>query len=172
MRAASLPSRHVLGNIPAAIIFLFSFAPGFACAANADRTAAEWVLRLGGTVTLEGRARPVVDLADLPQSEFNLQGIDLVGTLADPKDLVKLRDLTRLRELFLPASMWNPGAGSTLDANDDLQNLSRLTRLEKLHLSVHFLSNINLQDKGLAHLAPLSGLKELRLAQTKIKGPV
>src|SRR5207244_4679614 len=74
-------------------------------------------------------------------------------------------------DLFLPASMWNPGAVSMLDANDDLQNLSHLTRLEKLHLSVHFLSNINLQDKGLAHLAPLTGLKELRLAQTKVKGP-
>src|SRR5690242_14779615 len=158
---------HVLS----AAVFLTSFASCVASAATADRAAAEWVLRLGGTVTLEGRAHPVADLADLPRSDFDLRGIDLVGTLADPKDLVKLRDLTRLRELFLPASMWNPGAGSTLDANDDLANLSHLTRLEKLHLSVHFLSNINVQDKGLAHLAPLTGLKELRLAQTKVKGP-
>src|SRR5260370_15909065 len=161
----------MLRNILAAAGLLSAIFSGNAYAANADRAAAEWVLRLGGTVTLEGGARPVVDLADLPQSDFYLKGIDLVGTLADPKDLVKLQDLAHLRELFLPASMWNPGAGSTLDANDDLENLSHLTRLEKLHLSVHFLSNINVQDKGLAHLAPLTGLKELRLAQTKVKGP-
>src|SRR5882762_5894664 len=125
----------MLRNILAAAGLLSAILSGIASAATADRSAAEWVLRLGGTVTLEGRALPVVDLADLPPSDFYLVGIDLVGTLADPKDLVKLRDLAHLRELFLPAPMWNPGAGSTLDANDDLQNLSHLTRLEKLHLS-------------------------------------
>src|SRR5207302_669215 len=120
----------MLWNILAAAGLLSAISSGIASAATADRAAAEWVLRLGGTVMVEGRARPVVDLADLPQSDFYLQGIDLVGTLADPKELVKLHDLTRLRDLFMPASMWNPGAGSTLDANDDLQNLSHLTRLE------------------------------------------
>ena len=37
-------------------------------------------------------------------------------------------------------------------------------------LSAHFLTNTNVQDKGLAHLAPLTQLKELGLAQTEIKG--
>src|ERR1700730_12135753 len=66
--------------------------------------------------------------------------------------------------------MWNPGAGSTFDANDPLAYFPHLPRLEKLHFSVHFLTNINVQDKGLAHLAPLTGLKELRLGQTQVKG--
>src|SRR5579872_5046889 len=144
--------------------------PAAVSAQTPDRAAAEWVLRLGGTVTIEGAARSVRNLVNLPPGEFAISGIDLVGTLADPKDLVKLKGLSHLRELLLPGTMWNPGAGSTLDANDDLASLSHLTSLEKLHVSGHFLSNINIQDKGLAHLAPLTGIKELRLAQTTVKG--
>jgi hypothetical protein len=62
----------------------------------------------------------VVDLADLPQSDFYLEGIDLSGHWPIQRS-GQAQDLARLRELFLPASMWNPGAGSTLDANDDLK---------------------------------------------------
>src|SRR5579859_2106455 len=143
---------------------------GIASAQTADRAAAEWVLRLGGTVTLEGQAQPLAGLSDLPPGDFYVQGINLVGTLVEPKEMIELQDLTHLRELFLPGPMWDPHAGSKLDANDELAYLSRLTHLEKLHVSLHFLSNINIQDKGVAHLAPLTALQELRLAQTKITG--
>src|SRR5579864_140450 len=143
---------------------------GFASGEPADRAAAEWVLRLGGKVTLEGRGRPVTDLADLPAPDFRLESIDLVGTLAEPQELEKLKDLTHLRELFLAGPMWTPHSGSKLDANDAFEYLNRLTSLEKLHFSAHFLTNTNVQDKGLARLAPLTQLKELRLAQTEIKG--
>src|SRR5713226_2834884 len=100
-----------------------------------DRAAVEWVLRLGGNVTLEGRPQAVADLAELPSGEFSIEGIDLVGTLADPNDLEKLKDLSRLRDLFLPGPMWNPRSGSKLDANDAFASLSHLPRLEKLHFS-------------------------------------
>src|SRR5436190_21094587 len=153
-----------------AILLGTLFFAGWASGETADRAAAEWVLRLGGRVTVEGLRRPIADLADVPSADFRIEAIDLVGTLAEPKELEKLKDLTHLRELLLPGPMWNPGAGSTLDANDDLAHLSHLTRLEKLHFSVHFLTNINVQDKGLAHLAPLTGLQELRLGQTQVKG--
>ena len=46
-----------------------------------------------------------------------------------------------------------------------------MSSLEKLHFSLHFLTNINVQDKGLGDLAGLTRIKELRLAQTKVKGP-
>src|SRR5260370_17004961 len=39
-----------------------------------------------------------------------------------------------------------------------------------MHFSLHFLTNNNVQDKGLARLAKLTHLKELRLAQTKVNG--
>ena len=109
-------------------------------------------------------------LPDL-QAEVTVTGVDLVESTLDPKDLVKLSELKSLKTLLLPGPSFNPGAGSKLDANDQLKALASLTSLQKLHFSLHFLTNINVQDKGLASLAGLTQLKELRLAQTKVKGP-
>src|SRR5205823_12047760 len=113
-----------------AILLGTVFFAGLASGETAERAAAEWVLRLGGMVTLEGEPRPVADLADLPTVDFRIEAIDLVGTLAEPKELEKLKDLTHIRERLLPGPVWNPGAGSRLDANDDLAYLRHLTRLE------------------------------------------
>src|SRR5262249_25326979 len=51
-----------------------------------------------------------------------------------------------------------------------LRYLAGLKNLAKLHLGMHFLTNVNLQDKGIAQLAPLTQLQELRVEQTRIKG--
>lgn len=40
--------------------------------------------------------------------------------------------------------------------------------LERLNFSLHFLTNVNVQDKGLAHLTGLTQLKELRCVQCRI----
>ena len=87
---------------------------GAASAETPHHAAAEWVLRLAGTVTLKRRAQPVADLADLPAETFRVAGINLVGTLVEPRDLKKLRDLVYLRALFLPGPMWNSFSGSKL----------------------------------------------------------
>jgi hypothetical protein len=47
--------------------------------ASADRVVAERVLRLGGAVILEGQRRPIFDLHDLPDTDFRLHTLDLVG---------------------------------------------------------------------------------------------
>ena len=131
---------------------------------------AEWVIRQGGRVTVEGRLDPIGKLEELPAGDVRIRGINLVGTLAEPSALKRFTGLTGLRELELPGPQWNPGAGSRLDANEEFQALANLTGLEKLSFSLHFLTNINVQDKGLAHLSKLTNLKELRLAQTQVKG--
>ena len=99
-----------------------------------------------------------------------ITGVDLTGTQITPPDLKRLSDLAELRELFLPGPMWNPNAGSKLDANDELADLKDLHKLERLQFSLHFLTNINIQDKGVALLSGLTQLRELRLAETKVKG--
>ena len=108
------------------------------------------------------------DVVQLPVSEFHIVGIDLTGTLIVPEDLEKLSSLAHLKELYLPGPIWNPGAGSRLDANEQLKHLAGLKNLEKLHFSLHFLTNVNVQDKGLAHLLGLTQLRELRCAQCRI----
>ena len=77
--------------------------------------------------------------------------------------------MAELRELFLPGYMWN-NSGNSDGCNEQVKHLAGLKHLVKLHLDIHFLTNINLQDKGIANLAPLTQLQELRLEQTRIKG--
>src|SRR5215831_20807300 len=79
-----------------------------------DRLAAEWVVRMGGCVVLEGQEECISELDRLPFSEFHLRSISLVGTLIEPPKLALLTPLTHLRELILPASMWNPQCSSKL----------------------------------------------------------
>ncbi len=134
-----------------------------------DRSVAEWVLDMRGRILVNDSREPISDLSDLPAGEIRLTGIDLYGTILDPKDISKLDGLTSLKELYLPGPSFNPGAGSKLDANDELKVLGSIKTLEKLHFSVHFLTNVNVQDKGLSFLTNLTNLKELRLAQGSIK---
>jgi N-acyl-D-amino-acid deacylase len=136
-----------------------------------DREAAEWAIRYGGNVRLVGDAKRLRTLPELPEGDFRIEAMDLVGTIIDPKELANLSGLTELKELFLPGPIFNPGAGSRLDANEELKALNTLRKLEKLHFSLHFLTNINVQDKGLEKFADLTQLTEMRLSQTRVKGP-
>ena len=134
-----------------------------------DRITAEWALRNGGRVRLSG-APWLVDVQALPVGPLRLDGVDLAGTIIDHKDLKLLSSCTELRELILPGTIFNPGAGSNLDANKELAALKPLTKLEKFGLSLHFLQDINVQDKGLKEFANLTQIREMRIARAKVKG--
>jgi Amidohydrolase family/Leucine Rich repeat len=138
--------------------------------ARSDRAAAEWVIRQGGNVRIAGHNGLVRDATELPTGDITVLAVDLIGTIIDPKDLKRVGDLSEVRELLLPAPSFNPGAGSTLDANEEFASLANLHHLEKLWFSLHFLTDIHVEDKGLAHLKNLTQLRELRLVQTKVRG--
>lgn len=153
----------------AGILVLFCIVLQGAAIAD-DRDAARWVIRNSGRVRLAGQSQIIATLDALPEGTVQLEAVDLIGTTIDPAEFPKLAGATGLRELLLPGPSFNPGAGSKLDANDEFKVLAGLTKLEKLHFSLHFLTNINVQDKGLAYLKTLTGLKELRAAQSRLKG--
>ena len=44
-----------------------------------DRIVAEWMLRMGGSVVLEGQRKPIVDLADLPTTDFRIHALNFTG---------------------------------------------------------------------------------------------
>ena len=44
-----------------------------------DRIVAEWMLRMGGSVVLEGQRRPITDLAELPTSDFRIHTLNFSG---------------------------------------------------------------------------------------------
>ena len=135
-----------------------------------DRTVAEWVLRLGGSVATTSNTRRIQDLSELPTATYQLTSIDLTGTLVEPEQLERISNLTRLEELLLPAYMWNEGAGSRRDSNELFKHLNNLKTLKRLHSSIHFLTNMTVLDKGLDQLSGLTQLEELRLSQSKVKG--
>jgi Leucine-rich repeat (LRR) protein len=162
--------RKTLLNELLSLALLFGVSTN-ATAQMSEREIAEWVIRQGGRVILESEregGKPIGDVARLPAGEVRIIGVDLVGTLIEPKELEKISGLTGLKELYLPGPSWNPGAGSRLDANEELKFLSGLKNLEKLHFSLHFLTNVNVQDKGIAHLTGLTKLREFRCAQCRI----
>jgi hypothetical protein len=84
------------------LLFLVSIT---SCASAAtDPVAAEWIIRTGGRVMVDGAREPVSRLADLPGREFRVTGVDLTGAVLDPKELDHLAGLEHVRELYLPGS--------------------------------------------------------------------
>src|SRR5579872_5932431 len=79
-----------------------------------QREVADWAIRMGGRVTLDGNPSEILDATRLPAGEVRIIGLDLTNTLIDPTDLRRLAGLTSLRELYLPGPSWNPASGSRL----------------------------------------------------------
>src|SRR3954463_11964127 len=77
---------------------------------SADRIWAEWMIRMGGAVVLEGQRKPMTDLADLPPGDFrihtlNFTGITMYGaSLQD--ELRHLPVLPHLKELYINGRLW------------------------------------------------------------------
>src|SRR5690348_8682615 len=135
------------------------------CAGERDN--AEWVIRQGGRVMVNQSRAAIRNLSDLPAGDLTVTGVDLTGTLIDPKDLERIGELPHLRELYLPGPSFNPASGSRLDANDQLKFLAGLKELERLDFSLHFLPNVNVLDKGMTLLSGLTQLKAMRCAQCR-----
>jgi len=95
----------------------------------------------------------------LPVGDFQIKSLDLVGTLAAPKELEKIAGLTALRELYLPGPMWTPVSDSQLDANDALKALTGLKNLERLYFSLHFLPTYNVTDNTAVNLLWRTAMK-------------
>jgi len=136
-----------------------------------ERQIAEWVIRQGGQVQVNGQRHVIADLSHLPAAPFRITGIDLIGTTIDPQDLSKLAALSNLVELSLPGPIFTPFSDSPLDANSSLKQLAGLTKLQRLFVSLHFLPTYNLDDAGISYLSPLINLRELRLSQSSVKTP-
>src|SRR5271168_2141147 len=53
--------------------------PALAQDASSDRLVAEWMLRMGGSVVLEGQQTSISDVANLPASDFHIQTLNFTG---------------------------------------------------------------------------------------------
>src|ERR1700730_14011082 len=139
-----------------------------AIAAASDRAVAEWVLRVGGSVVVEGDRTPIWDVTRLPAKDFQIEAINLVDVVMEPDELKRLTGLEHLKDLYLCGRTWHSRPVPL--SNKSLGALGNLTSLEKLAVSLPVQTEIPLQDQALENLAKLKNLKELRLEQTQIKG--
>src|SRR5688500_4700089 len=147
----------------------------FAClsiaAAEADREVAPWALRMGGSVVLEGETKRIRDVAVLPDSDFRIVILNMIGTNMHPPHMEAFAKLTALRELHVPGPMWNPRAESRTEYTDDIGHLSGLKTLKKLAFGYTFLETIRFFDPGLDKIQSLGPtLEELGLRRARITG--
>src|SRR5437899_6141914 len=167
-RRAALAGLLVLAAIPAA----GQAPPARRSDGDPDRVVAERVLRLGGAVILEGQQRPIVDLDELPDGDFRLHTLDLVGVsmgawgLKD--ELSRLPSIPHLKELYINGRLWYNQPVSLVA--DTIGLFASATDLEKLVLSKPVQTYIPLEDSVLEKLAALPGLEAMRLQQTRLPG--
>ncbi|HEV3216362.1 MAG TPA: hypothetical protein VGZ27_11605 [Vicinamibacterales bacterium] len=138
----------------------------------ADRQWAEWMVRMGGAVVLEGQRRPISELADLPATDFRIHTLNFTGitmwaaSLQD--ELRHLPPLPHLKELYINGRLWYDQPAPRLA--DTIGLFAGSTELEKLVLSRPVQTYIPFNDSALDQLAPLKTLKEVRVRQTRTPG--
>src|SRR6185295_11652042 len=112
-----------------------------------DRTVAEWVLRMGGSVSVDGSRAPVREITRLP-GDFRLTGINLVPITVSPPEFQRLAGLTNLKELYVSGRTWH--SMPVRVSRETLKILGSLTSLERLILSLPVQTEIPLDDDALA----------------------
>ena len=156
----------------AAIWVALTLAPAWAQEAAPDRIVAEWMLRMGGSVILEGQRRPITDLADLPTSDFRIHTLNFTGItqwgFALEDELKRLPPLAHLKELYVNGRLWYDQPISLVAST--MRLFAGATNLEKLILTKPVQTYIPWDDSVLKELAPLTRLQELRVQQTRIAG--
>src|SRR5262249_8539638 len=91
-----------------------------------------------------------------------------VAALLSPNDFTRLGTLQHLKHLYISGRTWHSLPAET--SVRSFKGLASATALETLALSLPVQTDIPLEDEAIASIAPLTELRELRLAQTKVKG--
>jgi internalin A len=139
---------------------------------SADRIVAEWMLRMGGSVVLEGQRTLITDLADLPTDDFTLRALNFTGitmyaaSLQD--ELRRLPPLPHLKELYINGRLWYDQPAPRVAATMSL--FTESPELEKLVISKPVQTYIPWNDSVLEGLSSLKNLKVLRAHQTRLPG--
>src|SRR5579862_1754609 len=146
--------------------------PAFAQDASPDRLVAEWMLRMGGSVVLEGQHRTISDVANLPSSDFYVQTLNFTGITqwasALEDELRRLPPLKHVKEVYINGRLWYDQPVALVRATMGL--FAGSPELETLILSRPVQTYIPFDDTVLKALQPLPKLKNLRIRQTRVAG--
>jgi hypothetical protein len=125
-----------------------------------ERDIALWVLRLGGQVMVTGVDSPIADPFNLPSGDFRIVMVDMHGTITEPKDLERLKKLTAIRELYIPARIWSPVSDVKAPlADESFAYYQGMKNLVTFHAGLTTLAWLDIGDKGVENMAPLTQLK-------------
>lgn len=140
--------------------------------ASPDRVVAEWMLRMGGSVVLEGQQHSISDVSELPASDFTIHTLNFTGitqwALALQDEMQRLPPLKHVKEVYINGRLWYDQPVSLVRATMGL--LAGSPELETLVLSRPVQTYIPFDDTVIKALLPLPKLKELRLRQTRVAG--
>ncbi|MCA9048905.1 MAG: serine/threonine protein kinase [Planctomycetaceae bacterium] len=126
-----------------------------------DRRVARWVLSLGGEVNIDHvTTQDIVDASRLPESEFKLTTIDLLGCRLKNEELLRLDGLMDLRKLIL-GSLWGP-----TDLTEHAPEV--LVKCEIPQLQNVLFNHVPLTDDSVNAVSELSNVFELRIKGTNI----
>ena len=152
--------------ITSVLIFAAGATPAAVQAAT-QRELAEWVLRWEGNVLLEGSPQPLTDVSQLPAGEVRIRSIDITSGVMRPAELLRLKDLPGLKELYLPGPIWNPGGGNE-DKAGVFKALGANTGVQKVAFGWHYNAQMEVADKDVADLFTWTNLQDLRCTQCKL----
>src|SRR5579862_473594 len=145
---------------------------GWAQDASPDRMVAEWMLRMGGSVVVEGQHKVISDLTELPTSDFYIHTLNFTGitqwAFALEDELRRLPPLKHVKEVYINGRLWYDQPVSLVEATMNL--FAGSPELETLVLSRPVQTYIPLDDTVIKALQPLPKLQELRLRQTRVAG--
>src|SRR6516225_194834 len=159
---------------------LLCLATGFLCVLAApaaqqvspDRMVAEWMLRMGGSVVLEGQHRAIFDLADLPTSEFHIHTLNFTGitqwAFALEDELRRLPPLKHVAEVYVNGRLWYDQPVSLVEATMNL--FAGSPELQTFVLSRPVQTYIPFDDSVVKAIQPLPKLAALRVRQTRVAG--
>src|SRR5262249_20684600 len=159
---------------PACLFGLLAIAlvPAAAQNTSPDRMVAEWMVRMGGSVVLEGQHRSISDLAELPPSDFFVRTLNFTGitqwAFALEDELRRLPPLQHVKEVYVNGRLWYDQPVSLVEATMSL--FAGSPELETLMLSRPVQTYIPFDDTVVKALQPLTKLKELRVRQTRLAG--
>ena len=146
-----------------------------------DRKAAEWVLSIGGKVTIvsANKTLQVAAVKELPAGAWSIALISLSNNRqVTDASLTQIKALTNLRQLWLSGTPVSDAGMAHLEAltnlvmlelrstqvsDAGLEHLKPLTKLTSLALD-----NTKVSDAGLGHLKTLTNLTFLQLLNTKV----
>jgi len=138
--------------------------------ATPDRIVGEWIVRMGGSVVVEGERRAIFDLADLPTTDFHIQTLNFTGItqwgFALEDELRRLPPLKHVKEVYVNGRLWYDQPVSLVEATMGL--FAGSPELETLVLSRPVQTYIPFDDTVVKAIQPLAKLRDVRFRQTRV----